>query len=95
MNEEYKKIEVKGIRLSLRIGRHDIETRLNQAEKFLSEDDKVKIELILKGRERQRRDFAKNIIDDFVKSLEEKLPLKIEQELKAQGGRLSMIITKK
>jgi translation initiation factor IF-3 len=90
-----KKIEVKGIRLSLKISKHDIETRLNQAERFLSEDNKVKIELILRGRERQRKDFAKNIINDFIKSLEEKLPIKIEQGLKIQGGRLSATVAKK
>ncbi len=90
-----KKIEVKGIRLSLRISKHDIDTRINQAEKFLSEGNKVQIELILKGREKQHRNVAINIINDFIKSVDEKLPIKVEQTIKIQGGRISTTLTKK
>ncbi len=35
--------EMKGIRLSIRIGEHDLEIRRVQAEKFLNRGDKVKI----------------------------------------------------
>lgn len=90
-----QKIEVKGIRLSLRISRHDIETRLIQSKKFLTEGNKIRIELILKGRERQHRDLAIKIINNFIESLNQKLPIKIEQEIKIQGGQLSMLVTKK
>ena len=43
-------VEIKGVRLSLRIGDHDAEIRRNQALKFLDEGNKVKIEVILRGR---------------------------------------------
>ena len=90
-----KKVEVKGIRLSLRIGKHDTETKLHQAEKFLSENDKVKIELFLRGRERQHRSLAKEIINNFLESLDQITPIKIEQELNVQGGRLTVVVNKK
>jgi len=85
--------EMKGIRLSLRIGKHDKETRLKQARKFLDEKDKIKIELILKGRERQYVDQAKEIMNEFVQELGENV--KIEQPFTKQGGKLSMIIAPK
>jgi len=90
-----KKIEVKGIRLSLRISEHDQEIRINQAEKFLKQDDKVRIEMILKGRERQHFDLAREIINKFVQSVGSLLPINIEQPLNIQGGKLSVLIAKK
>jgi len=47
-----KKTEIKGIRISPRIGQHDLEFKVKQAEKFLEKGHKVKIEMILKGREK-------------------------------------------
>lgn len=90
-----KKVEVKGIRLSLRISEHDKETRLKQAEKFLNQDDKVKIEIILRGRERRHADLAKEIIHKFIDSLNQTTPVEIEQKLNVQGGKLSVLVAKK
>lgn len=89
-----KKIEVKGVRLSLRIGKHDTATRLTQAQKFLGDNDKVRIELILRGRERQHKDLAEKIIQDFITAVHQTIPVKVEQGTTAQGGKLSTIIAK-
>ncbi|MFA6410274.1 MAG: translation initiation factor IF-3 [Candidatus Buchananbacteria bacterium] len=90
-----KKVEIKGIRLSLRISDHDQEIRINQAEKFLKQEDKVRIEMILKGRERQHFDLARGIINKFVQSVGQALPITVEQPLNVQGGKLSVLIAKK
>jgi translation initiation factor IF-3 len=90
-----KKIEVKGIRLSLRISEHDKDTKAKQAEKFLNQDDKIKIEIILKGRERQHADLAREIINKFISSINGLIPINIEQPLNIQGGKLSALIAKK
>lgn len=88
-----KKTEVKGIRLSLRIGQHDRDTRLGQAQKFLEQNDKVKLEMVLRGRERQHTDLAKSIITDFIASLEKRgLTVVLESPVSIQGGRLNAII---
>lgn len=88
-----KKVEVKGIRLSLRIGKHDQEVRINQAQKFLADGNKVKIEMILRGRERGRMDLAKKNINEFIDTLNKAQPVKVEQSLSAQGGKLSVLIS--
>ena len=90
-----KKVEVKGIRLSLRIGEGDKATRIKQTEKFLNQDDKVKLEMMLRGRERQHKDLAREIINKFIASVNELVPTTIEQPLNMQGGKLSIVITKK
>lgn len=90
-----KKIEVKGIRLSLRIGEHDLETRIKQSQKFLANGDKIKVELNLKGRERQHQELAVSIINKFLGALEQTIPIKIEQPLNTQDGQLTIVISKK
>lgn len=92
---QHKIVEVKIIRLSLRIGQHDREMRIKQAQRFLQEGNKVKIELNLKGRERQHKDLAREIIRRFAEGLQATTPIRIEQEIKTQGSQLSMLIAKK
>lgn len=88
-----KKIEVKGIRLSLNIASHDLEMRKNQALKFFQKGNKVKLEMILRGRERNFVYRAKTIMEEFAKSLGENVM--VEQPWTRQGGRLSMLLAKK
>jgi len=92
-----KKVDTKGIRLSVRISEHDFNFRLEQAAKFLERGDKLKIELFLKGRERQHPEKAFETIKDFVGRLEAKEGLKIvrEQDLTRQGGGFIMILANK
>src|SRR3989339_822384 len=52
-------VDLKGIRLSVHIGQHDLEIRQSQTIKFLNDGDKVKIEIILKGRENQLKELAR------------------------------------
>ncbi|NUM25690.1 MAG: translation initiation factor IF-3 [Candidatus Buchananbacteria bacterium] len=90
-----KKVETKGIRLSLRISEHDTDVRIKQAQKFLTNEDKVKLEILLKGRERQHQDLAKEIIDKFIQKVGEAVPVVIEQPLNRLGSKLQVVIAKK
>lgn len=83
------KIEIKGIRVSLKIGKHDLDMRRDQALKFFERGDKVKVELILRGRERQHAARARQLMEEFVKSMGS--GAYIESPLSAQGGRLSLL----
>ncbi len=92
-----KKIDTKVIRLSFRISEHDFGFRLAQAEKFLAKDNKLKVELILRGRERQYPQKAREIIDNFVAQLRQKpdLSIEVEQALTNQGGRFTIVLINK
>lgn len=92
-----KKTEIKNIRLSFRISDHDAGLRLASAEKFLSKDNKVKVELILRGRERQYPQKAAEIVKKFIASLQANSNLKaeVEQPLTNQGGRFTVILINK
>ena len=94
---QQKKVETKNIRLSFRISEHDLDLRIDQAEKFLSKDNKIKVELILRGRERQHLQKAREIIAGFVTKLMARPDLKVEAEqpLTNQGGRFTIILINK
>jgi len=84
-----KVIDLKCIRLSLRISSHDLDVRVRQVLKFLEDGHKTRIELLLKGRERQHIDLAKEIINKFIAGLG---TVSVDQELKVDGGKLIIIV---
>lgn len=87
--------EIKGIRLSVRISDHDLEVKKEQSEKFLDRGDKVKIELILRGREHGKMDIAFEIIGRFIKMISATMPVRVEQEIQKQDHKMTAIIAKK
>ncbi len=102
-NEEKKKRqskvkktgELKGIRLSFNISLHDLEIRVRQAEKFLKRGDKIRVDIILRGRQRALQNIAEEKINQFTQVLNEKIPIKVERNIQKRGRNLTMIITKK
>lgn len=86
--------EVKGIRLTFGISAHDLETRANFAAKFLKQGNKVRVEMVLRGREKGFPEIAKDKIGRFIETLQKTTPVKIERELKREMRGFSMIIAK-
>ena len=94
---QQKKVETKGVRLSARISKHDFDFRLEQAKKFLLKGNKLKVEMTLRGRERQHLNKAVEVINGFVGELEktENFNIVREQDLTRQGGRFTMVLINK
>ena len=59
-----KEIELKEVRLTAKIGDHDIEYKAKKAKEFLEAGNKVKVSMRLRGRENI---FANNAMDVFYK----------------------------
>lgn len=87
-----KEVEIKGVRLSLNIGEHDLKVRLSQAEKFLKEGNKAKIELVLRGREKAHKDRAREVIQSFIDRLRDNFDIRVEQDIEYQSGRMTAIV---
>lgn len=87
-----KQTEVKGIRLSFGIAKNDMERQARLAEKFLDQGHKVKIEIILRGREKAHPEIAREKLVEFIKLIN--IPTKIEQEPKKYPRGLTMVISK-
>ncbi len=88
-----KKVGVKGVRISLKIGEHDRDVRIKMAQKFLNEGHRVRLEMILRGREKAHADLARELMHKFVIDLGEGII--IETPLARMGGNISMQIAKK
>ena len=85
-----KKIEIKGVRLGLRTDTHDLEFKRAQSEKFLRQGDKVKIDIVLRGREKAHQDLARKNLQDFLTAIT--VPYKIEDHIKRFPGGFNVII---
>ena len=59
-------VKVKEVQLSCRIEKHDFETRVNHAKKFLSEGNRVKAVVRFKGREMTHMELGREVIEKFV-----------------------------
>ncbi len=86
--------ELKEIRIGFNIAPGDIETKAKQAEKFLKEGDKVKVSMVLKGREKAMGDLAKNKVLFFLETTDKLIPIKVERELKREPKGFTMIVSK-
>lgn len=86
-----QKIEIKGIRLGIKIGAHDLETKLRLAEKFLSKGYKVRFQVRFKGREIVHKELGlallQNIREKMIDSGD------VEQEPEFTGRDLFMTLT--
>jgi translation initiation factor IF-3 len=58
-----KQIVVKEVKFSARIDQHDFDTKVKQVEKFLEKDNKIKVTLVLFGRERMYADLGIEVLD--------------------------------
>ena len=92
---QQKKVDVKVVRLSVRIGKHDFDMKMEQARKFLNKGNKLKIELILKGRERQYPIKGREVIASFVDELKASMDLQEDQILTKQGARYIITLVNK
>lgn len=86
--------EIKGLRLTFNISLHDLQTRVNQAEKFLRRGDRVRVELRLFGRQKAFNDLAKEKVNKFLEMLKNVIPIKTERDLKREPRGFTMIISK-
>lgn len=87
--KKHKQVEVKGIRMGLKISSHDLDVKRGKASKFLDEGHKVRIALRFKGREITRPDLGKAVLQTFAASLE---GVEIEQQPSLAGRELSMVL---
>jgi translation initiation factor IF-3 len=75
-----KKVEIKGIRIGFRTDKHDLLFKKTQAEKFLTKGNKVRVEIVLRGREKAMLDKARANITQFLASIA--IPHRFEEEVK-------------
>jgi len=88
-----KIVELKEIRLSLKIDTHDFNTKAKQALKFLSGGDKVKVSIRFRGREFGHPEIAKKNMDRFAEVCSE--CANVEKPPKMEGRHMLMFLAPK
>lgn len=66
-----KSPDLKTIRITFKIGEHDLAVKRKQAEKFADDGHPLKVSLMLRGRENHYADLAGQKMESFIQSLEE------------------------
>lgn len=66
-----KTIDIKEVRLSLKIDTHDFNTKANNAIKFLKNGDKVKVSVRFRGREMAHPELGQDNLQRFIDAVSE------------------------
>ena len=91
--KKQKTIDVKEVRLSPNIDKNDLNTKINQARKFLSKGDKVKVTLRFRGRELAHVNSSKVILEEFAVQLSDVAV--VDKQPKFEGRSMIMFLTEK
>ena len=85
--------KLKEIRLRPKTDEHDVETKINQARRFLEHRDKVLIYVVYKGRELQHIEEGKRVIAQMLEKLVDLA--KVEKAPGMEGKRMSAMLAPK
>ena len=91
--KKQKTVEVKEVRLSPNIDTNDLNTKVNNAKKFIQKGNKVKVTLRFRGREMAHMQTSKHILDDFAEHLKDIAV--VEKPAKMEGRSMSMVLTER
>ncbi len=91
--KKQKTVEVKEVRMSPNIDANDLNTKVNNAKKFILKGNKVKVTLRFRGREMAHVQQSKHILDDFADMLKD--VAQVEKPAKLEGRNMSMVLTVK
>ena len=89
--KKQKTIDIKEIRFSPNIDTNDLNTKVNQARKFLTKGDKVKVSIRFRGRELAHTEIGIDILNDFAAKLEDVAV--IEKPAKVEGRSMVMFLS--
>lgn len=84
-----KRTVVKELRMAPRIETHDFEITLRKALEFLGEGDKVKVTVRFRGREQERPEFGRRLLDRLAEGVGEAATV---EQAPAQDGRLMSMV---
>lgn len=91
--KKQKTVEVKEIRLSPNIDTNDLNTKSNNARKFLEKGNRVKVNLRFRGREMAHINATKGVLDEFAENLQD--VANVDKPAKMEGRSMSIVLAPK
>lgn len=83
---------LKEIQLSVNIAKHDLETKANNAKRFIEDGSRVRVTLTMKGRELSRREDNKKSILEFIVMMDD---VAVPESTPKDEGNKTVVILKK
>ena len=83
---------LKEIQLSVKIAKHDLETKANNAKRFIEDGSRVRVTLAMKGRELSRREDNKKSILEFIVMMDD---VAVPESTPKDEGNKTVVILKK
>ncbi len=85
--------DLKTIRITYKIGEHDLEVKKKQVEKFAEDGHPLKVSLMLRGRENHYGELAGQKMENFIESLSEFY--KADAPVKRSGNTFNVMLKPK
>lgn len=86
-------VELKGLRLPPNIDKHDFDTKMNHARKWIENGMKVKVDMRFRGRLITRVDVGKVVMNDFVEQISDIAV--VEKRPSLEGNTMSCVLAPK
>ncbi|MFH1338519.1 MAG: translation initiation factor IF-3 [Candidatus Omnitrophota bacterium] len=84
------KIHLKEVRIKPNIDEHDYQVKLRQAIGFLNKKDKVKVNLMFRGRQMVHIDLGRRVLDRFINDAQQ--AGKVEKDSSIEGRIMSVVL---
>jgi len=84
-------VEIKEVKIRYKIDTHDYDVRVKNIRKFIAQGNKVKIVVMLRGREMQHANLAFDLIHRFLADLEND-PIVIEKRAQLEGRNVTLFL---
>jgi len=85
-------VEVKEVKVRYKIDTHDYEVRLKSVRKFIAQGNKVKIVVMLRGREMQHSNLAFELANRFIADFAND-PIQIEKKPQLEGRNVTLYLS--
>ena len=89
--KKQKTIELKEIKIRYKIDVHDYNVRIKSAKKFLQGGDKVKVVVVLRGREAQHSELAFDLAKRFLNDMEGEAMV-VEKQPTFEGRNIILVL---
>ncbi len=85
--------DIKEVRFTMFMGEGDLNSRKSRVKRFLNDGDKVRLNLMFKGRQITKKEFAYELFSKVIKEMTEEELAKVEMEPKIVGRKMIAQLT--
>lgn len=85
-------VDLKEVKMRYKIDTHDYQVRLKSAKKFIAQGNKVKVVVMLRGREMQHSNLAFDLANRFLEDVMEEGAVMVEKKTQLEGRNVTLYL---